>query len=288
MKDGDEAWLIKTSDLDGCPPVRAEQRAKADEPKLTPAELELSRQRFRADVRPESLAKFCEQMGFSQESAKVYGIGFDARRQRWTFPMYNHRLQLCGFRLRNPPHYSYRYSCLPGSSNGLFVPLGHEPAKLRGLLLPSDYSGYREPILVLPEGPTDCIAAMDAKLLGLGRPSNKGGRLMVCELIANVAPQVERVIFHDRDPIRHDRQGVAHLDGYEGFLALAGDLVRLPGVTRVIGTPDGCGKDIRDWIKAKGGWYVNAAVRDAKVITPKYVRDAASGYQRWQEKHRKR
>jgi hypothetical protein len=93
-------------------------------------------------------------LGLSVRSLERLGCGWNGL---WTFPMRNHREQICGFRTRTSDG---RKLAIKGSRAGLFVPEGRR-------------RGLDEEVWIV-EGPTDVAAMLDIGLNAIGRPSCRG------------------------------------------------------------------------------------------------------------------
>lgn len=138
-----------------------------------------------------------------------------AEREQMAFPMFDWRRHLVGVRIRG---YDGKKWALPGSRNGLFIPMNRKP----------------EGWLFACEGPTDLAALLSLGLDGFGRPSCTGGVEESVRLVG-VRPLV----------IVADGDGPGR-DGAER-LATAMRKASRDKVIRII-EPMGR-KDMREWLK---------------------------------------
>jgi hypothetical protein len=202
-------------------------------------------QRFRAAADPSRLGRLAESLGVAKESLLRLGVGWDAGSQAWSFPMSDDAGRVVGIRLRRD---TMKFA-VPGSRNGLFLPLG------------LDGSG----LLLIAEGASDCAALLDLGFDAVGRPDCRGGAGYLTRLVRSVRPR-EAVIMADRDA-----------PGRDGAAALAGRLATCCRRVVVLVPPPGT-NDARSW-KNSGATRADvlAAIRDATVHRLSVrVRDAAA------------
>lgn len=188
----------------------------AKPPKINAAML--ARQ-FRRALNTQMLKALADNLGVSAYALDLLQVGWCIKSQAFSFPMTNACKQIIGIRLRN---WRGEKWAVPGSKNGLFVPL-----------VP-----LGDPVYVV-EGPTDAAAAITLGLSAIGRPSCSAGGQMICLLLRG-REHKRVVILSDRDkPDEHGRRA-----GQEGALQLAR---QLGGSVSIVLAP---AKDLRTWVKA--------------------------------------
>ena len=222
-----------------------------------------------SSIRPEKLELLSKELGVSVRSLNSYGVGFHIATQAWSFPMYDGtrdrkgNFNIVGMRLRGYNGFKY---AMPGSSNGIFIPNDY--------ILPD----MADPplLLMLPEGPTDAMAARDLGFRAVGRPNALGGMTELRNLIA-IGQRQHIIIVADRDETKwlKDKEGkptTPYWPGYEGAVALAKSISRYAQSIRIIQPPKGV-KDLRQWVKDYGGsaFLMQAMVLDAPVLDKQAV-----------------
>ncbi len=147
---GDAGWMHS---IGGELPVsRASFSRPPDE--ILPLENAMAMQeRFTANP-DDKVAMLAFELGVSMTSLERLGVGWNGL---WTFPMRNHREQICGFRTRTPDG---RKLAIKGSRAGMFIPSGRR-------------RGLDEEVWIV-EGPSDVAAMLDIGLNAIGRPSCRG------------------------------------------------------------------------------------------------------------------
>lgn len=170
-----------------------------------------------------------QKLGVSADSLQRLDIGFDGR--NLAFPMRDAQENVIGIRLRADNGQKF---CVPGSSTGLFWPMGV----------------YRNSVqtLFICEGPTDCAALLDMGFDAIGRPSCMGGVDLIKQWLKGYWRDV--VIMADKDEPKKRPDGSTWLPGQEGAERLAKEIKPLCKSLKVIKPPKH--KDIRQW-------YINGA-----------------------------
>lgn len=120
---------------------------------------------------------------------------------------------------------------ITGSRDGLFIP---DPQEELDTLDTLDASLGGVPPLLICEGPTDTAAMLDLGFDVVGRPSCRGGKALLVDLVQSRQPE-EVVIVADEDG-----------PGRKGAESLAAVLVVYAQAIRVIQPPEGI-KDARAW-----------------------------------------
>jgi len=178
--------------------------------------------RYKNAIRPAELESHARGLGVSAESLRRLGLGIDRNACAFTYPMSDATGRVIGIRLRAV---NGRKFCVTGSTTGLFLPSGLETVVST---------------LLIAEGPTDCAALLDLGFSAVGRPSCRGGVVLLTSLVKLVKP-IEVVIVSDND--ENGR-------GQAGARSLAEALTMLPVELRIITPADGI-KDARQW-KCRG------------------------------------
>lgn len=140
----------------------------------------------------------------------------------WTMPMFDADGNVIGIRLR---YLDGSYYSIKGSRNGLFIP----DRRLTGNLL-------------VVEGMTDALAAHDARMVVVGRPSSTGGTDFLLQLIRGLEPPLVGFCI-DNDPTGSLAQR-ATLDG------VIRAVKALPKAVKIQVSFPPVGKDFRDaWVQ---------------------------------------
>ena len=142
------------------------------------------------------------------------------------FPMVNANGQYIGVRLRS--HLDGSKWCVTGSHNGLFV---------------TDQQLPDEQHIFVVEGGTNVAALLSIGLLSVGRPSNVGGREMLCEYLKPIKRRVVIVKDNDTKPLAVEATT-------RGAWQLALNLIALKKSVKIITLPV---KDARDYVRAGAG-----------------------------------
>jgi len=166
--------------------------------------------------------------GVSPDALRCLGIGFDAG--AYTFPMCDACGEIIGIRKRGYDDPTQKYA-VDGSTNGLFIPAGVEPAGAA----------------IITESESDLAAALTLDVQGIGRA---GAHAAAAEVVAFFQGFLTACpcIVADND-----------LEGHKGATALADALVQAGVLCRVLTPPDGL-KDLREW-KTRGGLTREALAR---------------------------
>jgi hypothetical protein len=219
-------WLHRLRDDPNRQPVRpARQERTLPRPQPHLARMADEAAAAGADRLPE----LAEQIGVSVGSLQALKVGWldsyadaDGRTvhaNAWTFPMRDHQRNVVGIRLRDRRGKKW---AVPGSTNGLFVPLG-------------TFGGTR---LWIVEGPTDTAAMIDLKFTVIGRPSNTAGADYIVAMMPRL-PYKEAVIVQNNDELGSFARRLTD----NGAETLAHRLNRLGLPVRIMVPP---AKDIRD------------------------------------------
>lgn len=166
-------------------------------------------------------ATFCASLGLRQFDLLALGIGWAARYGGWTFPMYDERERIIGFRIRGEQN---KYAW-PGSRNGVF-------------LAGNFAQEWCPPPYYIVEGPSDAAALLSLGFRVIGRSHNTGNVSIILAALAHRTDDV--VIVSDRDG-----------PGRQGAETLANKLKRIGAKKSVkVIEPTWGGKDSRAWVKA--------------------------------------
>jgi hypothetical protein len=275
QKDGSVAYLHAATAINGSPLPR--RPGKEAVPKLGRAELETMLKRFRTSINPARLKRFAEQMGLRVRSLENFEVGRDVERTCWSFPMRDGERKLIGFRLRADDGHKL---CVPGSQNGLFIPLNYDDAGI-----PEGVCESNEPLLiVLPEGVTDAIAVDGMGFRAIGRPSDRGGANHLRALLAAGHPQ-QVVMLADRDWTKRRPDGTPFWPGHEGGLAVCEHILPACGSLAFMKAPEKA-KDVRAWMQAGGGGKADlfgAAMGNAERVTPKWLMEKKAEVELWRK-----
>lgn len=237
QRDGSSAYFHRVEELGNGAVVKRPGLAKRERARLTTVELKLLIKQSQSAISPERLARVAKSLNVSTQALEAYGVGFDSTSGCVAFPMYSGTRKPIGIRLRNDQG---RKLCVPGSSNGLFVP--------KSILERRESDDDRE--LLLPEGPTDACAAFDLDYRAIGRPSNSGGAFDVSRILLASKKQ-HVVVVADRDATKWLKDGLPYWPGLEGALALARTIFPVVVSLKILKMPAGT-KDLRAWL-ASGG-----------------------------------
>jgi hypothetical protein len=231
---GDAGWLHRLRDDLGWPRSDFGLRARLRRPAVPSEEMAAVADEYQAAVDRRDLAALARRLGVSAASLDRLAIGWDERSRAWSFPMGDGRGRITGIRLRTAEG---RKFAVKGSREGLFVP--------------SDLDAHDR--LLVAEGPTDTAALLDLGLAAVGRPSCRGGRRPLTDLVRRLAPR-EVVIIADGDEV-----------GQDGALALVQRLVIHARRVRIVTPPAGI-KDARAWRRAGAtGEVLLGAIEAAEV-----------------------
>ena len=143
----------------------------------------------------------------------------------WAFPMRDAYNRVCGIRLRD--HRGNKWAVV-GSKQGLFIPQC-DP----------------EPLVFIPEGPTNTAAVLSMGRYAVGRPSANGAVLTAAEAVRRLGCR-RAVIVADTDPDRVRPNGSVFNPGSEGADLLASHL-KVDNCTLLLPC-----KDMRDFVKGGG------------------------------------
>ena len=172
--------------------------------------------------------RLSEYLGVSASSIKRLGVGKHMwtrgrRRLRcWTFPMRNPQGGVVGIRLR--PMNGGRKFCITGSKSGMFVPSG-----LTG----------KGPLLIA-EGDSDVLAAVDLRFDAIGRP----GCMACVDMTVRFCRGRDVAIVADNDPPQPD----GRRPGLDGARRLANWLALVGPSVKIILPPEPF-KDLRKWYR---------------------------------------
>lgn len=249
-RDG-HGWLHRVGGRKGdrvnLPPMRKDDH-------LTVTECKSMQKSFVSALTPPRVKALADEFGVTPKVCELFGVGWE--KGAYTFPMYDGKRRICGFRTRYP---GGRKCALKGSRAGLFIPGDYEAFSCS--LIDSGPL-----LLLLPEGPSDAMAAVHLGFRAIGRPSNMGGADQLREVLTSEHRQ-EVVIIADRDPVKHLKDGTPFNAGIEGALSVALRIVDKCGVLKILRVPEGV-KDIRQWMQEGGRPQILASLlREAEVHT---------------------
>lgn len=218
---GEAGWLhrLREPDRELAPrlrPLRV-QGPRRPEPAI---DLDALARRFRRDVDRADLDRLADDLGVDAASLGRLDIGWSRESSAWSFPMVDAAGRVRGFRLRTD---TGRKFAVRGGSEGLFIPADLDPS---------------QPLL-LPEGPTDTAALLGLGFAAVGRPNDRGGKVLMERLVHRLRPP-GLVVVADRDA---NDQGLGAANELARLLALHCRDVRL------LLPPPGF-KDVRAWAQA--------------------------------------
>ena len=249
-------------------------RVTAKDDHLTVTECRAMQRSFETAVNSAKLAKVAAELGVQEKTLRLFGIGHCEKSGAWTFPMFDGKRRICGFRTRDA---SGAKRSIRGSRNGLFIPADYEAFS-------TDFFEGGPLLLLLPEGPTDAATAAELGFRAIGRPSNMGGADQLRELLASEKDRQEVVIIADHDPVKWLPDGTPFVPGWEGALSLAGKILSLCDVLKIM-RPPGNLKDIRKWMQDGGRPEVfRALLQDSETITAKVLSEKQKKLDDWKQK----
>ncbi len=195
----------------------------------TPPDFEALAQRCAADLTQADREDLAEALRLPVEALgalPLLGRHVDGLNEfSWTFPECDGRGRIIGIgrRFRN------------GDKKSVYQ-------SKRGLTIPDGWQDRPGPVL-MPEGPSDTIAATAAGLPAIGRPSNRGGIDHLAELLRGVPADRKLIVIGENDC---KKDGT--FPGRDGAAATAAELsARLGRPVYWSMTPDG-EKDVRAWL----------------------------------------
>tara|TARA_R110002126_G_scaffold41505_15_gene120619 strand:- start:556 stop:1281 length:726 start_codon:yes stop_codon:yes gene_type:complete len=171
--------------------------------------------RFLSDLTDDLEVELAHHIGVGQPWTMLFGIGWSAAHQAWTFPMRDHMSRIVGIRLRTREG---RKLAIKGSKEGIFSP---------------EIKGMTTEEVLIGEGPTDAMHLWRLGFIAIGRPSCTGAADICQRFLGNRSA----VIVSDRDS-----------PGRKGAASLADKLSGQCDSVKVIEPLQG--KDARDWIEA--------------------------------------
>lgn len=189
-------------------------------PRPTPPDLTFLARAYQEAADPDRLAALAAELGVTVPSLQVFGVGWAADRNCWSFPMTDPvTSKVTGIRLRKPDGSKFSVT---GGKESLFLP---------GTMTADE-------VLLVTEGATDAAAGYSIGLLNsVGRPSCTGGVTHLVALVRSRKP-IAVVIVQDADE-----------PGVRGAEALARALALYCRDVRVI-APPADHKDLRAWVSA--------------------------------------
>jgi hypothetical protein len=205
----------------GTPAAATCRPPSLDRPKLSPPELELIGRRCRAALTAERLNRFAAGLGVSAASLLSLGVGWEAGRRAYTFPMLDDAGRVVGYRTR---HDGGGKRCVPGGRLGLFVPAG-----VLAMLNAADPPD----VLLVCEGESDAAAAADLGAFAIARPGCDACEELVSAFVRRLRPA--RVVL----AADNDGPGRRGADKLARRLAAAGLAARMLVL--------GGAKDLRAW-----------------------------------------
>ena len=272
---GGMGWLHKYPASAGH--ADSKKKAPPPEPRLTTTQFKSILRDFKSSMTKRLLELASTELGVSSRSLERMGIGYCGATNAFSFPMFGGDRKPCGIRLR------YRCSgekgSVKGSRNGLFIPDDYDP---KPIPFTNDEAPY---CLVVPEGPTSTSAALDMGVMAIGRPSNKGGVVELCQLVRTTCPQ-DICVVADRDGFRTLKNGSVFFPGFEGALELVEQLLPIENAKtlRLIQSPKGV-KDLRVWLKEGGTTgLLQKMLVDAAIVTPRWVSEQKNLVEKWRHR----
>lgn len=169
----------------------------------------------RLGVTPESLVR----LGIGWiEPHKLTELGTKNPAGVWSFPMRDQVGRVCGVPLRSASSFKF---AIPGSKNGLFIPMWQAGPPDR---------------LLIAEGESDTAAMLDLGFCTIGKPGAGNADELTVRYVRNIRPR-SIVVVADNDAIGRSRAQ-----------SLGRHLSTVHANVRVIYPPDGV-KDAREWKK---------------------------------------
>lgn len=169
----------------------------------------------RLSVTPESLVRLS--IGWIDRH-RLAELGTKNPTGVWSFPMHDHVGRVCGVRLRSASSFKF---AIPGSKNGLFIPMWQAGPPDR---------------LLIAEGESDTAAMLDLGFCTIGKPGAGNADELTVRYVRNIRPR-SIVVVADNDAIGRSRAQ-----------SLGRHLSTVHANVRVIFPPDGV-KDAREWKK---------------------------------------
>ena len=170
-----------------------------------------------------AIPRLSGELGLTAEALIRFGVGWSLRNSFWSLPMYDHRGWILGINRRFT---GGEKKIMPGHRAGLYLPGD----------LPDDCSHIAGPLIVT-EGATDAMAALDLGFWAVGRFSCTHGAKLVVKLVSRIKP-ARLVLVGDNDG-----------PGRRGVECLACALLPYVRELRVI-YPLPPHKDLRAWKQA--------------------------------------
>ncbi len=184
---------------------------------------------YRDALPPSRREALADELGVSPEALKQLGVGYCKHSGRYTFPECNGDRGIIGIVNRQGKD----KRCMKGSKRGLTIPLDLDldPAK---------------PLLIV-EGASDTAAALSIGLQAVGRPSAKGGKNLLFDLLSgDWSDEDGGEIFVIGE---NDRKDDGSWPGRDGARDIARHLARTLGrPVRWVLPPEEV-KDLREWIR---------------------------------------
>lgn len=219
FSDGSVGWMHR---IDGGPFPIEPPKPKANKPAPN---LNAMMEKWFRFTKPEAREKLAQTLGVTTKSLELIGAALRDD-HTWAFPMRDARNYVVGIRIRSDLG---RKWAIEGSHQGLFIPQ-IEP----------------EPLVFLPEGPTNTAAVLSLGRFAVGRPSSNGAVLTAAEAVKNMKCR-KAVIVADTDPDRvWDKTGKDFNPGADGAALLASKL-GIPSCTLLLPC-----KDMRDFVRNGG------------------------------------
>ena len=261
--DGQPAWLHTAKDV-GTYDLKRAGKPVAELPRLKVSEVKALLKEFKLNLTSGRLSAASRELCIPEASLKAFGIGYSNNGTgAYTFPMYDGEGKPCGVRLRAS---NGKKLCVPGSRNGLFIPIGYEPSPIVDGVCNDPYPL----LLLLPEGPTDAAAAHALGFTAIGRPSNAGGSAQLAQRLASWSVRHDVVIVADHDEAKPRPDGTVWWPGIEGALDVCSKILAHCGKLRFVMPPDDA-KDIRDWAKTGSHAKLLAQIIASKPINEKWL-----------------
>ena len=222
---GEAGWLHRLADRPAPWPARSPWQIPIDrEPKARAEEIAALSRRLQAEAdKSRAIDRLGGELGLSLQSLIRFGVGWSFRDGFSSWPMFDHRGWIVGINRRFPDGTK---KIVTGHRAGLYMPAD----------LPEDLSRI-EGTLLVTEGATDAVAAMDLGVWAVGRFSCSHG----IELLVKVVTRIR--------PAKLVPVGDADEPGQRGVECLASVLLAYVRQLKVI-FPPSPHKDFRAWKRA--------------------------------------
>lgn len=298
QKDGHTVYLHCVATLGA--PVTPANGVKDSPRKMSAAELKILLKQQGTALSDRKLELEAKRLGVSEQAIKEYRGGWDDRTGLLSIPMFDGDQKCIGFSLRAPS--PRQKSCIPGSTNGLFLPAAFDVRKLPDSIM-EDAS--RPPtLLIVTEGGSDPMALFDMGYLCAAFPNAYGGSPLLARLLKRCkdagVPRDVVVIPHNDEP-KWRKDGTGNLEmfkpGWEGALAKCAAIGLYCNTLRCIsyrglklkskpkdGEFDEV-KDTREMVSEYGAaWsdaFIASKIHSAPLATPEWIKAKREEVELW-------